>query len=189
MRIFRRPKWGIRIRTNWNWHYRPVQAVRTYIIPGDKVMELGVYRHYKGGHYAVLMLGRDSNNDANREDVVIYMSLSAPYAGSVNVRRESEFLELVELPDGETVPRFTFIMPAPRGSEPTETQDRAAAAHSLAARQHGGFTAQWKEDYGPYYWVTCLCGETLGSVLKPVTAAQQFELHLNNLDNAVADIE
>jgi hypothetical protein len=148
-------------------------------------MELGVYRHYKGGHYAVLMLGRNSNN----EDVVIYMSLSAPYAGSVNVMRESEFLELVNLPDGGMVPRFTFIMPAPRRSAPTETQERAAAAHSLAARQHGGFTAQWKEDYGPYYWVTCLCGETLGPVLRPVAAAQQFELHLRNLTAAAADTE
>lgn len=148
-------------------------------------MKLGVYRHYKGGHYAVLMLGRDSNN----EDVVIYMPLSAPYAGNINVMRESEFLELVDLPDGGTTPRFTFIIPALRGSEPTETRDCAAAANSLVARQHGGFTAQWKDDYGPHYWVTCLCGETLGPVLRPVTAAQQFELHLSNLDTAVADIE
>lgn len=81
-------------------------------------MKMGIYRHWKGHHYVTLFEGRDSNNHANREDVVIYMSLSAIYAGSINVRWKSEFLGEVELPSGELVPRFTYVEAVPRGPEP-----------------------------------------------------------------------
>jgi hypothetical protein len=77
-----------------------------------------VYQHWKGGLYTVLFLARDSNNNANREDVVVYMSLSEPYSGAVNVRRLSEFIEDVTIAGGRTTPRFTYVGPAPRGSEP-----------------------------------------------------------------------
>lgn len=81
-------------------------------------MTLGIYRHYKGSDYLALFLARDSNNDADREDVVVYMSLSAPYAGAMNVRRVTEFCEAVRWPDGSMAPRFTYTGPAPRGSDP-----------------------------------------------------------------------
>jgi hypothetical protein len=78
----------------------------------------GIYRHYKGGHYIALFLARDSNNHANREDVVVYMSLTSPYAGAINVRHLSEFCEQVQLPDGGWMPRFEYLGPAPRGIGP-----------------------------------------------------------------------
>lgn len=81
-------------------------------------MEMGIYQHWKGHLYVTLFEGRDSNNHANRQDVVVYMSLGAEYAGSINVRWKTEFLELVELPSGERVPRFTYFGSAPRGSDP-----------------------------------------------------------------------
>jgi hypothetical protein len=82
-------------------------------------MELGIYRHWKGTHYTVILLARDSNNHADRENTVVYISLTTPYAGSVNTRWETEFLEEVQLPDGSWVPRFTYVGPASRGSGPS----------------------------------------------------------------------
>lgn len=73
----------------------------------------GIYRHWKGSNYVVLFVGRDSNNDSNREEVVIYLSLGAEFAGRINVRKVSEFLEEITLPDGGYVPRFTYVGPAP----------------------------------------------------------------------------
>lgn len=84
----------------------------------SQTLPLGIYRHWKGNNYITLFLARDSNNDANREDVVVYMSLTDPYAGSVNVRRLTEFLDDVDLPDGTTASRFTYVGPAPQGSDP-----------------------------------------------------------------------
>lgn len=78
----------------------------------------GIYEHYKGTRYVVLHVGRDSNNRANRETVVVYMSLSPPYAGSVNTRWASEFLEWVTVPGRGHVPRFKLLGPAPKGSNP-----------------------------------------------------------------------
>lgn len=76
-------------------------------------LELGIYRHWKGHHYLALFTARDSNNDANHEDVVVYLSLDAPRAGCINVRGKSEFLETVTLPDGGHAQRFTYIGPSP----------------------------------------------------------------------------
>jgi len=68
-------------------------------------MELGIYRHWKGDHYLVLFLARDSsNNAANHEDVVIYVSLDPPRAGNINARRKTEFLEEVETRSGRGSP-------------------------------------------------------------------------------------
>jgi hypothetical protein len=83
-------------------------------------MQLGIYRHYKGNNYIVLFIARDSNNQANRQDTVVYMSLDPPYAGSMNTRWLSEFLEDVEVPGVGKMPRFTYVGPAPRGSDPAE---------------------------------------------------------------------
>lgn len=72
-------------------------------------MRLGLYRHWKGNHYLAILTARDSNNDANHEDVVVYVSLDAPCAGSINVRRVAEFLEEIALPDGSHGTRFTYL--------------------------------------------------------------------------------
>jgi hypothetical protein len=74
-------------------------------------MDLGICQHWKGNRYVALFLARDSNNDANREDVVVCLSLSEGYAGSVHVRRVTEFLEEVDAPGGGKVQRFTYVGP------------------------------------------------------------------------------
>lgn len=61
----------------------------------------GVYQHYKGGYYLVLFTADDSNNFADHELGVVYISLDR---GKANFRRLTEFLEEV---DGK--PRFKYI--------------------------------------------------------------------------------
>lgn len=68
----------------------------------------GIYQHYKGALYVVLFVGQDSNNDRNKENTVIYMSLTEPHAGAIRVRHVAEFLGEVESND-QRVPRFTLI--------------------------------------------------------------------------------
>lgn len=82
---------------------------RVFLTAADRdvpVVAPGVYRHWKDNDYRVLFTARDSNNDAHREDVVVYVSLSPPFAGNINVRRLTEFLETVTTSDGRAVPRF-----------------------------------------------------------------------------------
>lgn len=67
----------------------------------------GVYKHYKGDLYIVLMVGRNSTNDGSEgSPVVIYVSLKH---GTVNVRDEGEFHEWVKDEAGELVRRFTYV--------------------------------------------------------------------------------
>lgn len=66
----------------------------------------GVYRHWKGDRYLVLFTAQDSNNSADHEDVVVYVSLTR---GGIRVRRAAEFTELVPTPDGGKVPRFVLV--------------------------------------------------------------------------------
>lgn len=67
----------------------------------------GVYEHYKGGRYTVLMVIKDSTNarmtDDGKPDVVVYVSLTN---GSVWCRDLAEFIEPVAWSDGSTRPRF-----------------------------------------------------------------------------------
>ena len=69
----------------------------------------GLFRHYKGGHYRVLFIAKDSNNAGNDGNVVVYVSLGEP--GRISVRNEAEFDEDVETFEGDivTVKRFTRI--------------------------------------------------------------------------------
>lgn len=66
-------------------------------------MQLGLYRHYKGNLYHVMVLAR---NTETLEEVVVYQSLYGDYG--VWVRPKTMFLEHV-LHDGTEIPRFTFI--------------------------------------------------------------------------------
>jgi hypothetical protein len=67
------------------------------------------YRHYKGGEYTVLAVGRMEPNPS-QEYVVYRMEYDAPDfpKGTVWLRERSNFEEMVVV-DGETVPRFTVI--------------------------------------------------------------------------------
>lgn len=66
------------------------------------MIQQGVYRHWKGGLYTVLMAARCSDNGPNEgENVVVYVSHTT---GRVCTRLAKEFFEIV---GGE--PRFTFV--------------------------------------------------------------------------------
>lgn len=67
-----------------------------------------VYRHFRGGLYRVLFVATESTNGRPRVPTVVYVSLEN---GSVNVRDEAEFHEMVEGNDHDSlvmVPRFAF---------------------------------------------------------------------------------
>ncbi len=68
-------------------------------------MELGHYRHFKGGHYSVVGFARHSET---LEDMVIYRSIDRE--GDVWVRPLVMFEESVQH-QGATVPRFTYLGP------------------------------------------------------------------------------
>jgi hypothetical protein len=68
-----------------------------------------IYQHYTGNLYIVLYAAHDSENHNNRGDMVVYMSLSAPKIGQINVRSLAEFREDVEHPEGYKVPRFKYL--------------------------------------------------------------------------------
>lgn len=67
----------------------------------------GKYRHYKGHFYQVFHTARHSETE---EEVVVYRCLYGDY--SWWVRPLEMFLETVEI-DGETIPRFDYVGPAP----------------------------------------------------------------------------
>lgn len=77
------------------------------------VTQGAIYLHYTGNLYIVMYAARDSENHGNRGDMVVYMSLSEPKIGQVNVRSLAEFREDVEHPDGGKVPRFKYLSTAP----------------------------------------------------------------------------
>jgi len=62
-----------------------------------------IYEHHKGGKYYVLSVAQETTNARLGAKVVIYVSLTY---GILKVRDLSEFIELVEWPDGERRPRF-----------------------------------------------------------------------------------
>ncbi len=66
-------------------------------------VKLGFYRHFKGGEYEVLGVGRLSED--NNKEMVIYKSIKTGYTW---LRPLEMFLENVER-DSYKGPRFTFI--------------------------------------------------------------------------------
>jgi hypothetical protein len=62
-------------------------------------MELGIYKHYKGGLYEVIGLATESDTEA---EVVVYKAVET---GRLFTRNKSVFLESVEF-EGKQVPRF-----------------------------------------------------------------------------------
>jgi hypothetical protein len=74
-------------------------------------MQLGKYRHYKGGLYEVIGLATESDTE---EDMVVYKSLET---GRLFVRRKDVFLGKANK-DGEECPRFDLVE-AHQPHEPT----------------------------------------------------------------------
>lgn len=65
----------------------------------------GLYNHFKGGRYRVLMTAIDSET---QQESVVYVSLDH---GTVWVRPASMWIEAVEWPDGVKRPRFVPTVP------------------------------------------------------------------------------
>lgn len=65
----------------------------------------GHYRHYGGGNYTVLFVGRNSTNKDDGRPMVAYVSWTT---GNVCFRDYDEFVELVRWPDGISRPRFSW---------------------------------------------------------------------------------
>jgi len=63
----------------------------------------GIYRHYKGNEYEVLMVARHSETE---EEMVVYRALYGEYG--IWVRPLAMFVEKVEV-NGEEVDRFQFL--------------------------------------------------------------------------------
>lgn len=63
----------------------------------------GPYRHYKGGHYSVLFLSVNSNNDREGEAEVIYVSLTTGAVHNCSLR---QWQEAVQWPDGVRRARY-----------------------------------------------------------------------------------
>lgn len=68
-------------------------------------MKLGLYRHYKGGHYKVLGICLHSET---KEELVLYEPLNKDGATNFWVRPLEMFLEDIEI-DGKKIPRFQYI--------------------------------------------------------------------------------
>jgi len=66
-------------------------------------IQKGIYRHYKGNEYEVLMTARHSETE---EWMVVYRALYGEYG--VWVRPYEMFCETVEV-DGQKVERFKFL--------------------------------------------------------------------------------
>jgi len=69
----------------------------------NKKLELGKYKHYKGGEYEVIGIAKHSET---LESVVVYRALYGE--GGLWVRPLDMFVEQVEV-DGKTVPRFKHL--------------------------------------------------------------------------------
>ena len=63
----------------------------------------GIYRHYKGNEYEVLMVARHSETE---EEMVVYRALYGEYG--IWVRPLAMYVEKVEV-NGEEVDRFQFL--------------------------------------------------------------------------------
>lgn len=71
----------------------------------DIGVQLGVYEHFKGGHYLVLGVAEDSRDG---ESLVVYIRLYGAEGNPMGARPLREFVGLVETPDG-TLKRFRYI--------------------------------------------------------------------------------
>ena len=71
--------------------------------PLEKSLELGIYRHFKGGLYEVIAIGRHSET---LEEMVVYKALYD--VGDIWVRPASMWEDEVKY-EGKIVKRFTWV--------------------------------------------------------------------------------
>ncbi len=69
-------------------------------------MKPGIYKHFKGDLVKVIGVAKHSET---LEDVVMYDHLGTNSLSNLWVRPLSMFLEEVTNPEGNKVPRFTFV--------------------------------------------------------------------------------
>ena len=69
----------------------------------DKIIQPGVYRHYKGNMYKVIGQARHSET---MEELVVYQALYGEYG--LWVRPKTMFLETV-VKESREIPRFAYI--------------------------------------------------------------------------------
>lgn len=68
------------------------------------MLQVGIYKHYKGNLYQVLNVATHSETS---EKLVVYQCLYNDY--SIWVRPYEMFIEQVQLEDGQMKPRFEFL--------------------------------------------------------------------------------
>ena len=73
------------------------------------MIKKGIYRHYKGDRYEVLVIAKHSET---LDQLVVYRALYGNY--DVWVRPLSMFIENVEIA-GNTMPRFTLLADSEQG--------------------------------------------------------------------------
>ena len=83
----------------------------------DKLIPLGVYRHYKGNEYEVIGFSKHSET---LEDMVIYKALYS--GGGTWVRPLSKWENPIEI-EGKTVKRFEYIGSGKESNELTEAHN------------------------------------------------------------------
>lgn len=81
----------------WNWY--PSGEIYTTEV------QIGVYRHFKGGLYQVICLGHDSESN---EEIVVYRNLYGSFGAWVRSRKM--FTQVVDA-EGKSVPRFMYLGP------------------------------------------------------------------------------
>lgn len=67
------------------------------------VKENSIYTHYKGDDYEILFVVKDSTNERDGTEMVVYRSITK---GIVHCRDLAEFIAEVEWPDGVMRSRF-----------------------------------------------------------------------------------
>jgi len=112
----------------------------------------GTYRHFKGGEYQVLSVGRHTETD---EYVVVYRSVDDPSA--IWVRPLEMFTDTIELPEGR-LRRFEFSDESPTrlpsGFVGTAVRGANHLLHRLnvAARRRAGRAVPSDADEVPGPW-------------------------------------
>ncbi len=84
-------------------------------MPNASMFRPGFYKHHKGGLYRALFLAHDSTNTSPKpgQHLVVYISCApqgehTEHTGQLNVRALDEWWELIQWPNGEMKPRFTW---------------------------------------------------------------------------------
>jgi molecular chaperone GrpE len=102
-------------------------------------LKKGIYRHYKGNEYRILMTAMNSDT---KEETIIYQDVSRPE--KIWTRPKTEFLSTVEVA-GETKSRFEFL--SEEEEEPWEHKyKRALADYQNLVKQ----TAKEKAEFAKY---------------------------------------